>query len=233
MRNRVGRHSLPALAAIVGLSALFGGCTIYLTDQEAFQTGKVLERGEVQATARSYSYIPVPYGSLSCGLGNGFELEIAGGRDFPEPLSGLLSVKQSVYSSRNLFGSASLSLEGFARSDTFRYSGARVSATGALGYYPWSWLGVYAPVKFSYILWRPDFFAGTWKGERVTRRFPGVEGLALVPGLGLSFESQYVFARLAYNSPLFGPTVKGDSLTYGFALIPYLGAQVGVRMKLF
>jgi hypothetical protein len=234
MRNRVGVHSSSALAAAVLLSALFGGCTIWLTDQEAFQTGKVLERGQIQATARSYEYHPIPYGSLSCGLGRGLELGIAGGKDALVPAwNGLFSATQNVYSSRNLFGSASLSLEGFARPDTFRYSGARVSATGAPGYYPWSWLGVYAPVKLSYIYGRPDSFAGTRRGEPVTRHFPGVSGLALVPGVGLSFESRYVFGRIAYNCPLFGPSVTGDSLTTGFVLVPYLGAQVGVRIKLF
>jgi hypothetical protein len=215
------------------MSAMFSGCTIWLTDQEAFQTGKVLERGQVQATARSFCQYPMQYGSLSCGVGNGLELAIAGGRDFPMPLSGLVSATQSVYSGDDLSGSVSLSLEGFARADTFRYSGTRVSGAFALGYYPWSWLGVYAPVKLSYVRLPPDLFAGTWWGKRVTRRFPGVDGLALVPGLGISFESQYVFARLGYNFPLFGPTVKSDSLTYGFDLIPYFGAQVGVRMKLF
>jgi hypothetical protein len=219
---------LPALLAAALVCALFGGC-IMLTDQEAFQTGKVLERGQVQATARSYEYYPTSYGSLTCGVGKGLELEIAGGKDFPEPWSALLSVTKSVYSSRNLFGSAALSLEGFARSDTFRYSGARASATGALGYYPWSWLGAYVPVKLSYILWQPDSYAV----QGTIRHFPGVSGLALVPGVGLSFESRYVFVRLAYNYPLFGPHVNDDTLTYGFSLIPYLGAQVGVRMKLF
>jgi len=233
MRRRARGHSLPALVAAALLSTLFGGCTILLIDQEAFQTGKVLERGQVQATGLSYYYLPMPYGSLACGLGNGLELGIAGGMDFPELLSASLSAKQSVYSNRNLFSSASLSLEAFSRSDTFRYSGARVSATGTLGYYPWSWLGVYAPMKLSYIYWRPDFFAGIRRGERVTRRFPGVSGAAFVPGIGLSFESRYIFGRVAYNCPLFGPAVVGDSLTYGFDLVPYLGAQVGVRMKLF
>jgi hypothetical protein len=50
MRRRTGVHLLPAFAAGVLMSAMFGGCTIWLTDQEAFQTGKVLERGQVQAT---------------------------------------------------------------------------------------------------------------------------------------------------------------------------------------
>jgi hypothetical protein len=151
--------------------------------------------------------------------------------------TGLLSATQSVYSSRYLFGSASLSLEGFAREDTFRYSGARVSATGALGYYPWSWLGVCAPVNLSYIYARADSFSGWSWGKQVTWHFPGVSGLAMLPGVGVSFESRYAFGRLAANYPLLGPKDRqfnsSDSPTTWFSLFPYLGAQVGVRMTLF
>jgi hypothetical protein len=240
MRNEVRGHSLPILLATAVVCVLFSGCNIWLVDQEAFQTGKVLERGQVQATVHSFvfdEYYLLPYGSSSCGIGHGLELGIAGGKDCLVPAwNGLFSATQSVYSSRHLFGSASLSLEGFAREDTFRFSGARVSATGALGYYPWSWLGIYVPLKLSYIYGRPDSFAGSRGDEPVTWHFPGVKGLAFLPGLGLSFESRYVFARFAVNSPSFGPEVhraSSDSLTTTFSLFPYLGAQVGVRMKLF
>ena len=81
-----------------------------------------------------------------------------------------------------------------------------------------------------YVHLSPYHFHRVFKAMTGERVFHGLHDPALTTGLGLAYEHDRVYWRLAFNFPALGPNVEEDSVTKGIALIPYAGFQFGVRI---
>jgi hypothetical protein len=215
-----------------------GGCPLLVIDQNAYQTGKVLEPGSVRLAASSILYYP-DRASVDVGLGQGWEVGAGLGRTLTWDWNADLGVTRSLYSNRQFFSSTMLQAE-YARGSGRLPPLVRVTTAAATSYWFSEVFGIYAPLRLSMLFAEPATFPYTqrvWNdslgeyirvpGERV---FHGLHQPALTAGLGLAYENGRFQSRLAFNLPVFGPEVTEDSVSKGVDLIPYLGFQVGVRI---
>jgi|GEM_PF-2227776 len=226
------------LARLVGLVSLLlaGGCPWMVADHNAFQTGKLLRLGAVRLSAATFLYYPTR-ASVDVGLGRGWEAGAGFGRIAFWGWSGDLSVTRSLYSSQRVFSSVLLQAE-LAKDEGSKPPLGRVTTAAALSYWPCEWVGFYAPLRLSMLFASPVTFPSTrevWNdslGKRVyvpgEATFHGLHDPALTAGLGFANEYKRFYSRLAITFPIIGPGVGGDSATVGFALVPYMGLQVGV-----
>jgi hypothetical protein len=232
-----GNHVVARLTAACAL-LFVGGCMLLIIDQNAYQTGKVLGPGATRLSATTLFYYPT-HASVDVGLGRGWEVGAGFGQMFAWDWCGDLSVTRSLYSNRHLFSSAQLQAE-LARGSGRLGPLGRVTTAAALSYWFSEEFGIYAPLRLSMLFTSPATFPYTRKvwndsigeyiripGERV---FHGLHDPALTTGLGLAYEHDRVYWRLAFNFPALGPNVEEDSVTKGIALIPYAGFQFGVRI---
>lgn len=218
---------------------LTSGCvpTLMLMDQNAYQTGKVLDKGKVRASANTIVYLPLR-GALDYGLGRGWQLGGGFGCQFDWGWSGQINLTRRLYSSRHLFGSALCEVElagGVAPQPPL----VRATMAVAGSYYLVDWFGVYLPLRLSMVL-APEAVFPYLKAEYDTtnhqylyetwyRHFNGLHNIVVTPGIGLSVEKGRFFARYALNLPVCGPYVETDSVTMGIEVWGYLGFQVGVE----
>jgi len=228
------------LARLAGTCALLvvGGCPLFVIDQNAYQTGKVLGPGEVRLSAATLTNYPT-HASVDVGLGRGWEAGAGFGQMFAWDWCGDLSVTRSLYSSRHLFSSALFQAELAKGSGRLSRLG-RVTTAAALSYWPNERFGIYAPLRLSMLFTSPATFPYTervWNdslGEYVhvsgVRVFHGLHDPVFTAGFGLAYESGRFYSRLAVNLPVIGPHVEQDSVTKGLELWPYMGFQVGVRV---
>jgi hypothetical protein len=241
----VRRPSLPRSGYVVArlarltvsVALLFvGGCPLFVIDQNAYQTGKVLGPGDVRVSAATLVYFPT-HASLDVGLGRGWEVGAGFGQMFAWDWSGDLSVTRSLYSSRHLYSSVLLQAE-LAKGGGLLKPLGRVTTAAALSYWPSEGFGFYIPLRLSMLFTSPATFPymrRVWTdsgsvyvpGERV---FSGLHDPVLTTGLGLAYEYKRFYSRLAINLPVIGPEVEEDSVTTGFFLFGYAGFQVGVRV---
>jgi hypothetical protein len=223
----------------VTVALLFvGGCPLFVIDQNAYQTGKVLGPGTTRLSASMLCYYPT-HASVDVGLGRGWEVGAGFGQMSAWDWSGDLSVTRSVYSSQHLFSSVLLQAE-LARGGGRLKPLGRVTTAAAVSYWPSEEFGIYAPLRLSMLFTSHATFPYTkrvWNDSlnnyvRISgeRFFRGLHDPVLTTGLGLAYEHDRVYWRLAFNFPLVGPEVKEDSVTKGFYLFPYMGFQVGVRV---
>jgi len=236
---RSGRLVARLARITVSVALLFvGGCPLYVIDQNAYQTGKVLGPGSVRLAASTLVYYP-DHASIDVGLGRGWEVGAGFGRTLTWDWNADLGVTRSLYSSRNLFSSALLQAE-FAKGSGLLSPLVRVTTAAALSYWPNERFGFYAPLRLSMLFTQPATFPYTervWNdslGEYVRvkreRVFHGLHDPVVTAGFGLAHEYKRFYSRLAVNFPAFGPEVRQDSVTEGVEFVPYLGFQVGVRV---
>ena len=226
---------LSRLAALVFL--LIGGCPLQVMDQNAFQTGRVLERGEVLLSGSTIGYYPTRV-SADVGLGGGWEVGAGYGYLFNWGWSGDASVIRSLYSSRQLSSSVLFQAELAEGAGRMPLLG-RLTTAAAASYWPVDGVGIYLPLRLSMLFAPPATFPyqkrvrddstheihyETWE-----RTFDGLHDLVFTPGIGIACEYKRFYSRLALNFPVVGPQVELDSVTAGFELLPYLGFRVGVR----
>jgi len=231
---------VPRLARLAGSVALLlvGGCPLFVIDQNAYQTGKVLGPGDVRVSTATLVYFPT-HASLDVGLGRGWEVGTGFGQMFAWDWSGDLSVTRSLYSSRHLFSSVLLQAE-LAKGGGLLKPLGRVTTAAALSYWPNERFVFYMPLRLSMLFTSPATFPYTehvWNdslgefvdvsGERV---FRGLRDPIFTVGFGLAYEVGRFYSRLAVNSPIIGPSVEQDSVTKGIEFVPYMGLQVGVRV---
>ncbi|MEI8191974.1 MAG: hypothetical protein WCI75_19865 [candidate division NC10 bacterium] len=227
-------------ARLVGLVALLliGGCPLQVMDPNAFQTGRVLKRGEGRLSGSTVAYAPAR-ASVDVGLGRGWEAGAGYGYLVAWGRSGDLSVTRSLYSSRRLFSSVLLQAELARGFDSVPPLG-RVTGAAALSYWPWEGVGLYVPLRLSMLFASPATFPysrSVWndslgryvhvQGERV---FHGLHDPVFTAGFGFASEYKRFYSRLALTFPVIGPHIERDSVNEGFELLPYLGFQLGVRV---
>jgi len=215
-----------------------GGCPLFIIDQNAYQTGKVLEPGALRLSASMLTDIPT-HASFDVGLGRGWEAGAGFGQMFAWDWAGDVSVTRSLYASRHVYSSVLLQAE-LARGGGLLSPLGRVTTGAALSYWPIERFGFYAPLRLSMLFTQPATFPYTervWNdslGEYVhvtgQRVFRGLHDPVVTAGFGLAYEYQRFYARLAVNFPVIGPEVKQDSVTKGLEFVPYTGFQVGVRL---
>lgn len=197
------------------ISLLFAGCHgIFLWDPDAYYTGKVLKNREWEIEVRSNGlYVsPYPHIGLGYGLPNNFDIrgrvgligeEISeDGKHLGNINSMAVSLTQGFSSKGPFFTSRSLKLEILfgPRSNT----GWRVSSGYALGFYPVSGMGIYLPLK------------GSWV------RIKGHSVIAFTPGIGFEYGAPPLFIRAASN-------VSFYNYPGNLTLLPYQGVQIGIR----
>ncbi|MCX6843372.1 MAG: hypothetical protein NTX53_13945 [candidate division WOR-3 bacterium] len=234
-------HLVARLARlIVSVALLFvGGCPLFVMDQNAYQTGKVLQTGKVRLSASTFSYFPMR-ASVDVGLGRRWEVGAGFGRTVSSwDWSGDLSVTRSIYSSRRLFSSVLLQAE-LARGGGLLKPLGRVTTAAALSYWPEEGFGIYMPLRLSMLFASPATFPyrrEVWNdslGEYVhvpaERVFHGLHDPVLTAGFGLANEYKRFYSRLAITFPVIGPHVERDSVNAGFELWPYVGFQLGLRV---
>jgi hypothetical protein len=216
------------LVVSVGL-LLIGGCSTYIHNPDAFQTGKVLPPSENEFEFSSPAYI-----GYARGIGNGLELRASTGLtgqeliawgpdeddfnpgDTTASIMGLdIGLTKSLAKETINFVSASFSLGGFTTAQSPCFSGGRLSAGLNLGIYPISWFGVYAPIRMT----------GTVAQQ-------GNYEVDLVPGVGFTFERWRLIFRGGVNLPigLFAHHPPASlSPDYALYSYPYFGFQLGYR----
>jgi hypothetical protein len=250
MRTRTGavgrtgnariRRAVRHLSWLAGTCLLLfvGGCPLYVIDQNAYQTGKVLGPGSVRLAASTLVYYP-DHASIDVGVGRGWEVGAGFGRTLTWDWNADLGVTRSLYSNRNLFSSALLQAE-FAKGSGVLSPLVRVTTGAAMSYWPNERFGFYVPLRLSMLFTQPATFPYTervWNdslGEYVhvngERAFAGLHDPVLTAGFGLAYENKWFSSRLAVNLPVFEPEIKQDSVTKGVEFVPYIGFQVGVRV---
>lgn len=206
------------------LCLFFLGCwDYYVWDPNAFQTGKVLEKGYADAEihlipAFSEFRWRMFDGGFAIGIANGFEARLTAGESGlsnGSVIAGGLNIVRAVTHHAPLFTSAALGIEELYltgmeyENDSGRFIGNRISGCFSIGFYPKPWFGIYLPIKTSHLT------------------IDNYSGWVFTPGLGLGFESKSLFFRIAGNYPI------STFQEYTVATMPYVGAQFGVRFKLF
>ncbi len=221
-RQRI-RH-LIAFMLTIAAGAVSTGCAPqpYLWCPNGFHTGKTLAPGEKQVAVHTFLYGPT-YASFTMSTGRDWEGFVGlgqVGQIYPEaPILGAnLGMTRSHLRFWWIRSSAGLEVEGFAsgaplypRQDL---TGAQVFATYAVGAFPKDWLGVFFPLKITYV-W------ADWEGD-ISR------GFGLVPGFGVTLERRHLFLRGAFNQGVavdWPPTPDVGDLRLWY----YLGLQLGYR----
>jgi len=234
---RSGRLVARLARITVTVALLFvGGCPLFVIDQNAYQTGKVLGTGDVRVSTATLVYIPT-HASVDVGLGRGWEVGAGFGQMFAWDWCGDLSVTRSLYSSQHLCSSVLLQAE-LAKGGGLLKPLGRVTTAAALSYWPSEGFGFYMPLRLSMLFTSPvtfPYMRRVWTDSGVVyvpgeRTFRGLHDPVLMTGLGLAYEYKRFYSRLAINLPVLGPQVVEDSVTKGFFLFGYAGFQVGVRV---
>ena len=170
----------------------------------AFQTGKVLDKGETQSSI----HLPMNLGIAHGFSKSGFELSGIGG------FSGLntggigFAVSKAITRGDLFFTSGTADAELFFNTG-YNFAGMRFTGTYAIGYYPKDWFGIYVPLKVGYLFYDLDGAKGN--------------GVSFIPGLGISFEGKKIIFRVGGNVPL------PSSIDENVIQLPYLAVQISQR----
>ena len=216
------------LLAYMTFAILSMKCGTMIWDSDAFQTGKVNDRGRVTLGMTAIYGAPNAV-SVEYGLGAGWEARSYLGWlatfsayrnwDRIEPVFGLsLGAQKTVLASSPFFLSAGGEMAGFAnvtsflRPDSLFMRGGRLSAGVAGGVYPFKWLGLYTDLK----------------AVAVLASYGNLLACGM-PAAGLSFEPGGLVIRVSANSPQTLLSKSADAGRPTLEVFPTVGIQCGYR----
>lgn len=217
---------------LILLGQCFFGCrwTPNVYHHTAFQTGKVLESGQMAVGGQGAILYIVPTDfALSRGFPYGVELRGTIGITGIEVYGGGVELIKSVSKGNWLYTSASVDVDVFGNTGK-SFLGYRGSVGYSLGFYRTPRFGFYLPLKLYWMMYNwNDIDEYTGLGDESCSDF------IFVPGIGLSWEYEHFIFRFAVNVPFpFSGTVSpGDLLISDICecmeIAPFIGYQLLYR----
>lgn len=176
--------------------------------ENAFQTGKILDKGETEVGVHLPLNATVAHGFLE----SGFEFRGFAGYSGWNTAGIGIAMGKAITKGDLFFSSGTADAELFFNTG-HNFAGMRFTGTYALGWYPIDQFGLYVPLKVGFLFYDLDGAKGN--------------GFFFVPGLGLSFEipkdDKTAVFRIGVNYP-FPELIDANVLQF-----PYIAVQVLFR----